>query len=108
MPRAPTIAKLARPRLHGAVARDRLFARLDETQEEHAAICVVGPPGAGKTTLVASWLNARKLPGIWYQMDRGDADLATFFHYLGQAALAFSRSGQRPLPALTAESPLHR
>lgn len=103
MRRAPTIAKLARPRLHGAVARDRLFARLDETQDRHAAICVVGPPGAGKTTLVASWLNARKLPGIWYQMDRGDADLATFFHYLGQAALAFSRSGQRPLPALTAE-----
>lgn len=103
MRRAPTIAKLARPRLHGAIARDRLFARLDETQEGHAAMCVVGPPGAGKTTLVASWLNARKLPGIWYQMDRGDADLATFFHYLGQAALAFSRSGQRPLPALTAE-----
>ena len=103
MRRVPTIAKLARPRLHGAVARDRLFARLNEARVEHAAICVVGPPGAGKTTLVASWLNARKLPGIWYQIDRGDADLATFFHYLGQAALPFSRSGQRPLPALTAE-----
>jgi len=98
MRRAPSIAKLTRPRLHGAVARERLFARLDETRQGHAAICVVGPPGAGKTTLVASWLNARKIPGIWYQMDQGDADLATFFHYLGQAALAFSRSGQRQLP----------
>ncbi len=103
MRRPPPIAKLARPRLHGAVTRDRLFERLDDTREGHAAICVVGPPGAGKTTLVASWLNARKLQAIWYQVDSGDADLATFFHYLGQAALAFSRSQQRPLPALTAE-----
>jgi LuxR family maltose regulon positive regulatory protein len=103
MGREPPIAKLARPRLHGAVARGRLFARLDDTRESRAAICVVGPPGAGKTTLIASWLSARKLQGIWYQVDPGDADLATFFHYLGQAALAFSKSRQRPLPALTAE-----
>ena len=103
MPHAPLIAKLARPRLHGAVARDRLFAQLDHTKEGRAAICVVGPPGAGKTTLAASWLSARKLPGIWYQVDAGDADLATFFHYLGQAALAYARAGQRPLPTLTPE-----
>lgn len=103
MPHAPLIAKLARPRLHGAVARDRLFARLDHTKEGRAAICVVGPPGAGKTTLAASWLSARRLPGIWYQVDAGDADLATFFHYLGQAALAHARAGQRPLPTLTPE-----
>ena len=82
MRRSPPIAKLARPRLHGAVARDRLFARLDGTKEGRAAICIVGPPGAGKTTLAASWLNARKLQGVWYQVDSGDADLATFFHRL--------------------------
>jgi ATP/maltotriose-dependent transcriptional regulator MalT len=37
----------------------------------------VGPPGAGKTTVVASWLEKRGIPGIWYQVDAGDADLAT-------------------------------
>jgi ATP/maltotriose-dependent transcriptional regulator MalT len=99
----PTLAKLTRPRLHGAIARERLFARLDEAREQRRAICVVGPPGAGKTTLVASWLDGRGIPGIWYQVDPGDADLATFFHYLGQAAKAFGRKGQRPLPALTPE-----
>jgi len=60
MPAAPRLlAKLTRPRLHGAVARERLFAQLDGARAGRSAVCVVGPPGAGKTTLVASWLDAR-------------------------------------------------
>lgn len=62
-----------------------------------------GAPGAGKTTLAGSWLDARNIPGIWYQVDAGDADPATFFHYLGDAARPFTRKGLRPLPDLTAE-----
>jgi len=104
MPRKqPQLAKLTRPRLHKAVARERLFALLDESKEHKPAICVVGPPGAGKTTLVASWLDARGIKGIWYQVDPGDTDLATFFYYLGEAAKPFLRKGQRPLPLLTPE-----
>lgn len=99
----PQLAKLTRPRLHKAVARERLFAVLDEAREHKPAICVVGPPGAGKTTLVASWLDARGIKGIWYQVDPGDADLATFFYYLGEAARPFTRKRQRPLPHLTPE-----
>lgn len=97
------LAKLTRPRLHGAVARDRLFAILDAAQQHRPAICVVGPPGAGKTTLVASWLDVRDAHGIWYQIDPGDGDLATFFHYLGVAAEPYRRKGHAPLPALTPE-----
>jgi LuxR family maltose regulon positive regulatory protein len=99
----PQLAKLTRPRLHKAVARERLFTLLDEAREHKPAICIVGPPGAGKTTLVASWLDARGIKGIWYQVDSGDGDLATFFYYLGLAAKAFMRKGQRPLPVLTPE-----
>ena len=99
----PQLAKLTRPRLHKAVARERLFALLDEARANKPAICVVGPPGAGKTTLVASWLDVRGIKGIWYQVDPGDADLATFFYYLGEAAKSFIRKGQRPLPLLTPE-----
>ena len=93
----PQLAKLTRPRLHKAAARERLFALLDKAREHKPAICVVGPPGAGKTTLVASWLDARSIKGIWYQVDPGDADLATFFYYLGEAAKPFTRKGQLPL-----------
>lgn len=99
----PQLAKLTRPRLHKAVARDRLFTLLDEARLHKPAICVVGPPGAGKTTLVASWLDARGVKGIWYQVDPGDTDLATFFYYLGEAAKPFARKRQRPLPRLTPE-----
>lgn len=100
--RVPTLAKLTRPRLHNAVPRERLFSRLEEERERRSALCVVGPPGAGKTTLVASWLDSRKMRGIWYQVDRGDSDLATFFFYLRLAATPFSKR-QRSLPLLTPE-----
>ena len=99
----PQLAKLARPRLHHAVARETLFARLDGLRADCSAVCIVGPPGAGKTTLAASWLDARSNKGIWYQVDSGDADLATFFHYLGEAAAPFATRGRGPLPSLTPE-----
>src|SRR5262245_27633058 len=96
---AAQLAKLTKPRLHGAVLRDRLLARLAEAR---TAVCLVGPPGAGKTTLVASWLDARKLPGIWYQADAGDADLASFFHYLALASRP-AGTARSVLPAFTPE-----
>ena len=96
------VAKLSRPRIHQAVPRHRLFERLDAARATRPCIFVVGPPGAGKTTLVASWLDVRRLRGIWYQIDSGDQDLASFFHYLGQAVAPFARKGAR-LPALTPE-----
>jgi hypothetical protein len=78
-----------------------LFARLDDLRR-YPLIWISAPPGAGKTTLVASYLAARSLHDIWYQVDRGDEDVATFFSYLGQAAQK-SRPRRDPLPLFTAE-----
>lgn len=100
--RQPQLAKLTQPRLYGAVARERLFELLDEARER-AVIWVCGPPGAGKTTLVASYLEHTASPAVWYQIDAADGDPATLFYYLARAVttLAFSRA--KPLPLFTPE-----
>ncbi|MEO8507348.1 MAG: BTAD domain-containing putative transcriptional regulator [Betaproteobacteria bacterium] len=84
-PSAPTLAKFSRPRLYNVQKRERLFRLLDG-HRGHPIIWIAGPPGSGKSTLVASYVEARKLPGVWFQADPGDADPATFFHYLRTAA----------------------
>ena len=94
------LAKLSRPKLHNVLVRPRLFALLDQGQTR-AVTWVAGPPGAGKTALVASYLETNKLKNIWYQLDAGDHDIATFFHYLSQTIEV--AKGQFPLPVLTAE-----
>jgi LuxR family maltose regulon positive regulatory protein len=96
------IAKISTPRLFGIVARRRLFAYLDENRGR-PLICVDGPPGAGKTTLVASYLEARRVPTLWYQVEPGDADPANLFHYLTLAAEAFPEAEASALPKLVAE-----
>ena len=102
----PVLAKLTRPKTHKALNRERLFAELDEARE-HALIWVASPPGAGKTTLVSSYLQNRKLRSLWLQLDAGDEDLATFFHYLTLAAPAGKRDAELPkfLPGHRADLP---
>ena len=78
-------AKLSPPRLHSAVPRERLFGELDALRARHAALWIGGMPGAGKTTLIASYCMTRAFPCVWYRFDANDNDLASFFQLLGQA-----------------------
>ena len=94
-------AKISRPALYEPVARERLFALLDDLRA-YRVVWVAAPPGAGKTTLVASWLEAQQACAIWYQVDPTDQDPATFFYYLSAAARPVQRKGE-PLPLLPSE-----
>jgi LuxR family transcriptional regulator, maltose regulon positive regulatory protein len=96
----PSLAKLTRPQLSAAVPRLRLFKLLDDSNTK-PLIWVHGPPGAGKTTMVATYLTTNKIAGIWYQVDHDDADLASFFYYLGLAAA--KRRKRAAMPLLTPE-----
>lgn len=58
----------------------------------------MGPPGAGKTALVADYLTRHRITTLWYQIDAGDAEPATFFHYLTLAVQKAVPRQRWPLP----------
>ncbi len=97
-----SVAKITCPKITGIIPRRRLFSLMD-TGRNYPVIWITGPPGSGKTTLIASYLDARKLPCLWYQVDEGDADIATFFYYMGIAAKKAVPGKRKPLPLLTPE-----
>jgi ATP/maltotriose-dependent transcriptional regulator MalT/DNA-binding SARP family transcriptional activator len=99
---SPPVAKISPPLLQETFPRRRLFRLLDEAAKK-PVVWLSAPAGSGKTTLIASWLDYRKLTCLWYQIDQSDADIATFFYYMGLAAKrAFPRS-RKSLPLLTPE-----
>lgn len=96
------IAKIVRPKLSGIFGRDRLFRLLDKGMRK-PVVWVSAPAGSGKTTLVASYLDSRKVPCLWYQVDEGEGDIASFFYFMGVAAKKAAPRHRKPLPLLTPE-----
>lgn len=98
----PRLAKLSPPRIPAAVRRDRLLDRIDALRA-HPVVWVSGWPGAGKTTLVADYLQARGGTSLWLQADTEDGDAGTFCDYLSIAALQTLGAEAEGLPCFGAE-----
>ncbi len=95
-------AKITPPFVAGTIQREKLFHLLDSGRNRPIS-WISGPGGSGKTTLLAGYIEARKLPCIWYQIDEGDADVASFFYYLGMGAKKAVPRSRKSLPLLTPE-----
>jgi LuxR family maltose regulon positive regulatory protein len=96
-------AKSTRPEIGGVVRRELLFARLDGMPARTVA-WISAPPGFGKTTLAASYLEARSYRWAWYQVDPDDDDGETFFHYVAHAVRKLGVEGD----GVPAFGPEHR
>ena len=94
-------AKSTRPEIGGVVRRETLFTRLDGTSARTIA-WIAAPPGYGKTTLAATYLEARSYRWAWYEADTDDADAENFFHYLSHAVRKLRGDGVA-LPQFTQE-----
>jgi ATP/maltotriose-dependent transcriptional regulator MalT len=97
----PQLAKLTPPRLGKVYLRTRLFDRLSAVRRSHPVLWIGAPAGAGKTTLVATYLATHSIRPLWYSVDVGDAEPASFFYYFGLAA---KQAGiRKPPPLFTSE-----
>lgn len=97
------LPKLTRPHPDRIFPRTRLFDLLDRTRAAHRVVWVSAPGGAGKTSLAASYLGARGLPVLWYQVDSGDGDVASFFYFMGLAVRQAAPRRRKAMPVLTPE-----
>ncbi len=94
--------KIQRPALSDVVIRQRLFRLIDQ-QSAIKVYWISGPGGAGKTTLINSFLAEQNVPNIWYQVDESDNDLASFFFYLGLAGSKSAPDHKPSFPNFTPE-----
>ncbi len=47
-------------------------------------ICwIAAPAGYGKTTAMLDYLQKKPTAHLWYRVDEGDQDVASFFHHIG-------------------------
>lgn len=90
--------KLSPPDATTLFDRLRLHAILD--QALGAVAWIIGPAGAGKTSLLATWTRASRFPVIWYRVDSGDRDPA---HFLQTLALGLRAGKRRRLPRFEPE-----
>ncbi|MDH3976378.1 MAG: hypothetical protein OEV42_19095 [Deltaproteobacteria bacterium] len=102
MPKKTFIAKISRPGISGIYRRTRLNSLIDSAKTIPLT-WLSAPGGSGKTTAVADYIAANKLPCLWYRLDEGDGDLAGFFYYMGLAVKEANPRKRKAMPLFTPE-----
>ena len=76
-------AKLQPPVLSNTLRRDRLISELENEQLANIK-WVQAPPGYGKSTLLADYIQFSEKPCYWYQITNEDLDPKNIFNYLSE------------------------
>ncbi len=95
-------SKIISPVNQSVFKRQRLLDILVENKHK-PLVWVHGSPGAGKTTLISSWLKQQKSQFLWYRMDTGNNTSADLFYYLTLSAQRNYPRKRFKLPVFTAE-----
>ena len=77
-------SKWGSPRITNAFQRCRLFTSLDNMADTPCT-WITAPGGFGKTYLLQSYIETGHRQALWYNLDEGDSDIATFFADLSGA-----------------------
>jgi len=94
--------KIIPPVYPSVFERPRLLDLLSENQYSPLT-WVYGSPGAGKTTLVSSWLQQQKARFLWYRMDNEVNVSADLFYFLALSAQRNYPRKRFKLPVFSAE-----
>lgn len=76
--------KITPPRLNNIVHRERLYKLIGDNSNAPVK-WISSPGGYGKTTLISAFIDKRNATHLWYKVDAGDRDIASFFYHLGLA-----------------------
>ncbi|HXU67448.1 MAG TPA: BTAD domain-containing putative transcriptional regulator [Casimicrobiaceae bacterium] len=93
---SPRLAKLSPPRASNWLVRSRLNSLLDSATGTGAA-WIAAEPGAGKSTLAATWASTRSGHLLWYRVDEADIDPGVAFGCFTALARAARRAGKLPI-----------
>ncbi len=77
------------PEITGCLNRKRLFDVIDNASKQ-SALWINGPPAAGKSWAMASYIKAHDLNALWYTLDKRDNDPFFFFKNFSHSIAEFS------------------
>jgi len=96
-------AKLCLPDTGSLLYRERSLERLDR-QAGRALVVISAPPGYGKTSLVCSWLQQRRLAHAWLSLDACDNVPSRFWQAFCQSFAAIDPGPAEQIEPLLMQS----